>query len=337
MSRLREQLIAHFDDEELRTLCFDLNVDYDSLPALGKAGKTRELVATLDRANRLQELVELCAGLRPNVPWAFQAECSAGSDAQFAPASSKRGVRGDRLWIGLGAVLVVLVTIIVLRLNAGRDSGGTQSVVLTPLPTPTVTSTPSQVATLTPLPSPTPSLPLVTMSVTVGEGDICTWDDAGPVLLRSVLDIGINNNSDRDIMLTSVKLAPEWIAGGVYAGELVSTKTYTVTADAWFRTWMDALDQDKLPALRAAGKLKEIDGMPWVQPDPIEVKGIPAGKYTIKRHSQERFQIQVGISDAVHYVWGTLYVEIEDDAGNLLRQGPLEVYICGQGEYPSKQ
>lgn len=176
------------------------------------------------------------------------------------------------------------------------------------------------------------------MSVTVGEGDICTWEDSGPVLLRSLIDVGINNNSDRDIMLTSVKLLPEWIQGGVYAGELVATKTYTVTADSWYQMWYDALDPVKAKALYDAGRLKGLEsGDHWVRPDPIDVKEIPANKYTIKRHSQERFQIQIGISSATDYVHGTLYVEIRDDAGDVLNQGPLDIYICTHGELPLKQ
>jgi hypothetical protein len=139
-------------------------------------------------------------------------------------------------------------------------------------------------------------------------------------------------------MLTSVKLIPDWIEGGVIAGELTSTKTYTVTADAWYQMWYDALDPAKAKALYDVGKLKELEGgMPWVRPDPINVKEIPANKYTIKRHSQERFQIEIGISDPRHYVQGTVFVEIEDDAGDVLSQGPLDVYICTPGEFPFKQ
>jgi hypothetical protein len=57
-TRLRETVIERFNDEELRTLCEELGVDYDSLPAQGKAGKARELVAHLRRRGRLPELVE---------------------------------------------------------------------------------------------------------------------------------------------------------------------------------------------------------------------------------------------------------------------------------------
>ena len=47
---------AKFDDNEVRELCFALNIDYESLPGEGKAAKTRELVALCERRDRLPEL-----------------------------------------------------------------------------------------------------------------------------------------------------------------------------------------------------------------------------------------------------------------------------------------
>jgi hypothetical protein len=44
-SNLREMLVARFNEEELRDLCFDLSVDYESLVGQGKAGKARELIS----------------------------------------------------------------------------------------------------------------------------------------------------------------------------------------------------------------------------------------------------------------------------------------------------
>jgi len=48
-SDLRVFLTNHFDLEELRTFCFDIGVDMDSLPGEGKAGKCRELVTHFER------------------------------------------------------------------------------------------------------------------------------------------------------------------------------------------------------------------------------------------------------------------------------------------------
>lgn len=63
---LRKQLVATFDTEELRTLCFSLQVDYDSLTGDGKAAKVRELVAYYDRRDEMDKLIVAAHRLRPN-------------------------------------------------------------------------------------------------------------------------------------------------------------------------------------------------------------------------------------------------------------------------------
>lgn len=67
LSTLRLALTTLFDEEELRTLCFDLGVAYDNLPAQGISGKARELVSYLDRRGRTQDLVEIVSRLRPEL------------------------------------------------------------------------------------------------------------------------------------------------------------------------------------------------------------------------------------------------------------------------------
>ena len=62
---LRRVLTRLFDDEELRTLCFDLDVDYDSLRGEGKGAKARELVALEERMGRLAELEAAVRRERP--------------------------------------------------------------------------------------------------------------------------------------------------------------------------------------------------------------------------------------------------------------------------------
>ncbi len=69
LAQLRQLLVDHYSEGELRTLCFDLGVDYESLPAEGKANKARELVAHLERRNRIHELIEMGRRLRPTVDW----------------------------------------------------------------------------------------------------------------------------------------------------------------------------------------------------------------------------------------------------------------------------
>lgn len=84
--RLREILTRYFDAGEVRTLCFDLGVDYDSLPGEGKASKARELIAHLERRSRLPELVEMGKQQRPDVPW--EDTPAATRDAQIISQST---------------------------------------------------------------------------------------------------------------------------------------------------------------------------------------------------------------------------------------------------------
>jgi hypothetical protein len=66
---LRELVEQRFDLEELRTLCADLGVDYDNLRGEGKAAKARELVAYLNRRERVSELANYVRQRRPTVSW----------------------------------------------------------------------------------------------------------------------------------------------------------------------------------------------------------------------------------------------------------------------------
>jgi hypothetical protein len=68
-SNLLQNLDRHFSEEELRTLCFELRVDYENLSAQGKAGKVRELILHLERVGRTDELIDRCRKLRPNISW----------------------------------------------------------------------------------------------------------------------------------------------------------------------------------------------------------------------------------------------------------------------------
>ncbi|MCP4426839.1 MAG: AAA family ATPase, partial [Chloroflexi bacterium] len=55
---LRHALVNYFDMEELRTLCFDLGVDFDELKGEGKGAKSRDLVAYWQHHGDLTPLVE---------------------------------------------------------------------------------------------------------------------------------------------------------------------------------------------------------------------------------------------------------------------------------------
>ena len=61
--------IERFNDEELKTFCFNLDVDYDDLPAKGKANKARELTSYLNRHNRIKGAIAMGKQLRPDINW----------------------------------------------------------------------------------------------------------------------------------------------------------------------------------------------------------------------------------------------------------------------------
>jgi hypothetical protein len=67
--KLRRAIAERFDLEELRTLCFDLKIDYDNLPGEGKSNRARELVAFLNRCNRIPDLISYGKQHRPDVVW----------------------------------------------------------------------------------------------------------------------------------------------------------------------------------------------------------------------------------------------------------------------------
>lgn len=69
LDALHQKIDTYFDREELRTLCFKLGVDYDSLPAEGKSSKARELVVYCERHGLFSQLVKTCSQLRPHVSW----------------------------------------------------------------------------------------------------------------------------------------------------------------------------------------------------------------------------------------------------------------------------
>jgi len=69
LTRLREILDARFSREELRTLCFDLGLDYDDLPGEGKAARARELVVHMQQLGRISYLIRAAARMRSDVAW----------------------------------------------------------------------------------------------------------------------------------------------------------------------------------------------------------------------------------------------------------------------------
>ena len=92
LTQLREILIDHFDQEELKTLCFDLGIDYESLPGSGKANKARDLISALQRQGRLSELITFGQQERPHIQWPSLLETSAKSAMSGHAKPDKKAV-----------------------------------------------------------------------------------------------------------------------------------------------------------------------------------------------------------------------------------------------------
>jgi hypothetical protein len=66
---IRRKISTHFDDNEIQTLCFDLGIEYENLPANTKEGKTRELIIHCEQNGLLLRLLKLCQKQRPHIDW----------------------------------------------------------------------------------------------------------------------------------------------------------------------------------------------------------------------------------------------------------------------------
>ncbi len=64
-TQLLKWLNEHFNEQELRTLCFEMNIEYSDLPDFGRVNKARELVEHCKRHDRLNELDEKIRSSRP--------------------------------------------------------------------------------------------------------------------------------------------------------------------------------------------------------------------------------------------------------------------------------
>lgn len=69
LSNLRQVLNERFNESELRDLCFDLGVDYESLLGEGRADKARELIGYMERRKRIPELIMKGEKQRSDILW----------------------------------------------------------------------------------------------------------------------------------------------------------------------------------------------------------------------------------------------------------------------------
>ena len=66
---LQQMIQRYFNTSELRSLCFDLGIEYEDISGENKSDKVRELITYAERHGRTHELIMLCRRLRPHVDW----------------------------------------------------------------------------------------------------------------------------------------------------------------------------------------------------------------------------------------------------------------------------
>lgn len=91
-------LKASFNESELRDLCFELQVDYESVSGKNKSDKARELVGYMERHGQFGQLYEQVKKLRPH---AIKASQSGGLVAQSLDQNDPRANEAQNLIVQL--------------------------------------------------------------------------------------------------------------------------------------------------------------------------------------------------------------------------------------------
>ncbi len=124
-AQLRQLIVAHFDLDEIESICFDLGIDYDSLPGEGKLKKVVELIEHCARSEQIVRLIDVCAQLRPAVEPAWQTLRAAAistptaflpqqplverTNSAGSPALNLPADRALKLGVVLGALMMLLI------------------------------------------------------------------------------------------------------------------------------------------------------------------------------------------------------------------------------------
>ena len=68
-ARLRKNIDTYFNEDDIRTICYDLSIDYESISGESKSAKIRELLAFCERKGNLEDFINSVRQERPNILW----------------------------------------------------------------------------------------------------------------------------------------------------------------------------------------------------------------------------------------------------------------------------
>lgn len=66
---LLDRMDTYLGVSDLRTLCFELQTDYENLEGQNKRDRILSLILQMEREHRVPALMSACRALRPKVPW----------------------------------------------------------------------------------------------------------------------------------------------------------------------------------------------------------------------------------------------------------------------------
>ena len=146
-AQLRQLISQQFSKEELSAICFDLGLDYDSLPGDGTTAKVVELIEYFARQGRIKALIQLCAAQRQQTDWqplvqlaqdnpnAFRSNVAEPAEPSGSnlPAGTLQLPANRALRIGFVAG-VVAVLLLVCGFGGGLVAGQVVNVTINPVP-----------------------------------------------------------------------------------------------------------------------------------------------------------------------------------------------------------
>jgi|GEM_PF-3080741 len=133
---LRDLIVTYFNEDEVRSLAFDLGLDYESLSGTGKIGKSGALIQQAARNSKVIDLVQQCRSLRPEANWNDVGVAVATNPQQFLfvpddqPLINTSPQRALRLGIMAG---VILALVLVCGFSGGLAAGQVVAVTLRPV------------------------------------------------------------------------------------------------------------------------------------------------------------------------------------------------------------
>jgi len=103
---LRRKVATYFNDDEIKSLCFDLGIEYENLAGETREAKARELVTYCERTSQVSQLANRCRELRPSVDWRVP-EHLPEPESLAAPTPEKNQAWWDKLPAQAGGDVII--------------------------------------------------------------------------------------------------------------------------------------------------------------------------------------------------------------------------------------